>query len=93
MYEPSLWFAVAYILLCKFNYDYHNQARFQTYLPNRKYISYKIRHGFWEKYELSFDSKTFKILKKKKDWAPLIAGSKRYSLWERKDTVKNYLQK
>ena len=28
MYEAILWFAVAYILLCKLNYGYHNQARF-----------------------------------------------------------------
>ena len=28
MYEAILYIAVAYILLCKLNYGYHNQARF-----------------------------------------------------------------
>ena len=28
MYKAILYIAVAYILLCKLNYGYHNQARF-----------------------------------------------------------------
>ena len=28
IYEAILYIAVAYILLCKLNYGYHNQARF-----------------------------------------------------------------
>ena len=28
MYEADLYIAVAYTLLCKLNYGYHNQAQF-----------------------------------------------------------------
>ena len=41
MYEAILWFAVAYILLCMFNYGYHNQTRFHQYLTKGTYFSRK----------------------------------------------------
>ena len=60
MYEAILYSAVAYTLLCKLNYSYHNQTR----SPNGTLFSCKICHGWWEKYELSCNSKISKSLKK-----------------------------
>ena len=64
MYEADLYIAAAYILLCKLNYGYHNQAHFHKNLPNRMPFSCEIYHGLWEKYELSCDTKISKSLKK-----------------------------
>ena len=81
MYEAVLYNAVAYILLCKLNYGYHNQAHFHQYLPNGILLSSKTCPGLWEKYELFFQ---YQILKKKmdkklkkSDWAPLT-----FSQWK-----------
>ena len=59
-----LFIAVAYILLCKLNYGYHNQACFHWFLWNGTLFSREILHGLWEKYELSCDAKISKSLKK-----------------------------
>ena len=64
MVEAILDITVAYILLCKLYYGYHNQAGFHLYLQNGAFFSRKICHVFWEKYELSCGIKISKSLKK-----------------------------
>ena len=62
MLEGILYIAVAYILLCKLDYDYHIQAHFHKFLPNGTLFSLEI---LWEKYELSCDTKFLKKFEKK----------------------------
>ena len=46
MYEANLYIAVAYILLCKLNYGYRNQSRFNQYLPNRTLFRAEFAMGY-----------------------------------------------
>ena len=42
MQKVILYVAVVFTLLCKLNYDHHNQTRFPMHLPNGiLFISYK----------------------------------------------------
>ena len=57
MYQAILHIAVAHILLCKFNYGYHNQAKGTLF-------SCMFGHGQWEKYDLPRDTKTPNVWRK-----------------------------
>ena len=46
MNRAILWFAVAYILLCKLNYGYHNQARFHLCLQTEHVSAVKFNMGY-----------------------------------------------
>ena len=65
MYEAILYnIAVAYILLCKLNYGYHNLAHFINIFQAKHFFSCEICYGLWERYELSCDTKICKSMKK-----------------------------
>ena len=74
MFEATLYIAVAYILLCKLNHGYHNQACFINIFQTKHFSAVKFAIDYEKKYKLSCDTKISKVRKKKlkkSDWVPL----------------------
>ena len=46
MYEATLYIAVAYILLCKLDYGYHDQTRFINIFLTEHFLDVKFPMGY-----------------------------------------------
>ena len=64
MYEAILYISVAYILLCKLNYGYHNQTRFINIFQKEYFLAVKFSIGYENNMSFLVIAKSPKVKKK-----------------------------